>query len=227
MAWAKVDDDAPLSRKFFRAGVAAFGFDVSAWCYSNREGTDGFIPARDLQLVFPGERLSKLLALAVRLVESERWSAGEKDGVPGWFIHDFHQFQFSAEQVAERKKKRAEAGRLGGIRSGETRRSKQPSRDEANASRFVEANANPVPVPVPRETSPERAPVDNCGQLGGGPATDQRGGCLSTPGSSERNGESDHDQALQLLASAIGITVAEARRRQREAEARALARGGT
>lgn len=189
MAWAKVDDDAPLSRKFFRAGVAAFGLDVAAWCYCNREGTDGYVPSGDLPIVFPGLSLPRAVALAAKLVEVGRWS---KDG-DGYRIHDFHEYQFSAEQIAESRRKRAESGRLGGLKSGEVRRSKPPSKDEAFASSAAKQMLNPDPDPDP-DREPPRARPPAIEREDSPP--DQPDGLLTQQGS----GSNDHDSPAAKLA---------------------------
>jgi hypothetical protein len=91
-----MDDRAPHHPKFFRAGLDAFGLDVAGIAYCNREGTDGYVPASDLGLVFPGVPRARLVAIAKRLVAVGRWRA--KGG--GWEIHDFHDYQPTAAEAA-------------------------------------------------------------------------------------------------------------------------------
>ncbi len=118
MAWVRTDDNAPNHPKFFRAGVAAAGFWWGGLCYANRNLTDGFIPASDLKLVYPGVAMKQAIALAGRLVEVGLWERRDD----GWQIHDYHDYQSSAADVLAARQLRAVAGKVGGHRSGEARR---------------------------------------------------------------------------------------------------------
>lgn len=121
MTWAKLDDAYPHHPKVLTAGLEALGFDAAAMCYANRYGTDGVITASSLPAVYPAARSPK--RLAAKLVEVGRWhEAGhECPDCPqtddGWVIHDFLEFNPTAEEAAELSKKRAKAGRTGGKRS--------------------------------------------------------------------------------------------------------------
>lgn len=145
MAWVKLDDKMPRHPKLLAAGYQAFALDVAALCYANEHTTGGHIPAAVLPAVLPGLPNPKRWAQA--LVDAGRWTI-EPDG---WRIHDYHDYQPTPDQVEELRKKRAAAGRLGGKRSGESRRKQLAS--GALGSRFDsdEAKPNPVPVPVPEE----------------------------------------------------------------------------
>ena len=100
MPWAKIDDDAPSHPKMFRAGLEAFGLWVAGNCYCNHRLTDGFIASDDLALLFPGTHLQRLRRCADKLVEARLWEI--VDG--GWQVHDFHEYNASADQVkAERQ----------------------------------------------------------------------------------------------------------------------------
>src|SRR5688572_15055617 len=110
MAWVRTDDNAPNHPKFFRAGVAAFGFDLAGVCYCNRNLTDGFIPVSDLPLVFPGITMRAAVGLATKLVEVGRWRKDDENN--GYRIHDYHHYQPTAAEVrmdreAARRRKEA------------------------------------------------------------------------------------------------------------------------
>jgi hypothetical protein len=146
MAWAKIDDSMPHHPKLVRAGPLAFALDVAAVCYSNRFGLNGRITDDLLAAVFPG--FPDPQSIAGRLVEVGRWRRVDD----GYVIHDIGDYQPSAERSADVSRKRSEAGRLGGRRSGEARS------NEANVKQFaspvLEANVNPVPSrPVPSSSS--------------------------------------------------------------------------
>lgn len=156
MSWARLDDNMPHHPKIMAAGLDAFGFDAAGLCYCNRYGTDGFIADSALSAVFPPAKAPK--KLAQRLVEVGRWTRDDERG--GYVINDFLEYNLSAEEVRERREEihrvRVEAGRKGGIKSGEAR--KQRSKPEANASSKGEAvafeatkqNGSPDPTASPR-----------------------------------------------------------------------------
>ena len=140
MAWVKLDDAMPHHPKVMGAGPLAFALDVAGICYSNKHALDGFIATYALPAVLPS--LPDAAAQAARLVEVGRWY--EVEG--GWQIHDIGEYQPSAASTKEISRKRAEAGRRGGKRSGESRRSSA----EANAKQVASTETNPGPSrPVP------------------------------------------------------------------------------
>jgi hypothetical protein len=137
------------------AGPLAFALDVAGICYSNKHALDGFIATYALPAVLPP--LPDAAAQAARLVEVGRWH--EVEG--GWLIHDIGDYQPSAASTKELSRKRAEAGRLGGKRSGEARR----STGEAKPKQVLREGLNPGPsrpVPTPRST-PSPTDVDREG----------------------------------------------------------------
>jgi hypothetical protein len=160
VTWFYVDDHLHDHRKARRAGTEAMGMWVLAgsWCADNL--TDGFVPV-DVAWRWGGgaestERLAK------QLVTAGLWEDAEVDGEVGWRFHDWSDVQKTRDQVLDQRQKRQDAGRRGGIRSGESRRSDGPSAPttlpsstseasaEANASALLEAETNPVPSrPVP------------------------------------------------------------------------------
>jgi uncharacterized phage protein (TIGR02220 family) len=160
MAWVRTDDNAPNHPKFFRAGVAAFGFDFAGICYCNRNLTDGFIPASDLPLVFPGVTMRAALGLATKLVEVGRWQ--KDDEREGYQIHDYLHYQPCRERViADRAI--AKAGRIaGGLarakfaeRDGGRFTSSAPAADQQRTSSPAGSRhqdlTSPTPTPKPKE----------------------------------------------------------------------------
>lgn len=158
MVWVRFDDQFTIHRKVDGLSDAAFRLHVSAifWCARNL--TDGLVPEEDLDIV--SARVRSPQRFAAELVRRKLWSQTDD----GWLIHDFLEFQPSRAEVLEKRAKRAEAGRKGGIKSGESRRSSPSSErqsnqtrsnDEANASRLVEP-------PVP--SSPEGTRTDTGSQ---------------------------------------------------------------
>jgi hypothetical protein len=140
VAWVRLDDAMPHHPKVMAAGPQGFALDVAGICYSNKHATDGFIPDYALPAVCPS--LSSSRKWAGRLVEVGRWV--RVDG--GWQIHDIGDFQPSAVDQKDLSKKRAEAGRRGGLRSGSSRR-------EASPKQVALTDPNPVPSRPVRDIS--------------------------------------------------------------------------
>lgn len=120
MPWFMVDDDMTFHPKTIAAGNEAMGMWVRAgsWCQKQMNG--GVVPA---------EMASALggVELADRLVASGLWAKTRE----GYRFHQWDERQLSKVQIENRRKAKIEAGRKGGIRSGESRRR---SRNEAGAS---------------------------------------------------------------------------------------------
>lgn len=102
---------------------------VSSITYSVDNLTDGFIPDMIATRV-----LGATEDVCTELGEAGMWV--RVDG--GWQIHGFLDAQQSRKEVEDRKKAKSAAGRAGGRKSSEARRSK----NEAPASRVVEAEPN-------------------------------------------------------------------------------------
>lgn len=130
MAWFQVDDQLATHRKVCDAGNAAMGLWVraGAWCMANL--TEGFIPTTAARTLGTAGQAARLVAVGL-------WV--RVDG--GYQFHEWGTRQLSAEQIAERRRKRAEAGRKGG---------QSRSKPQANASASAQAkpDQNPTPVPV-------------------------------------------------------------------------------
>lgn len=135
--WVKLDDNFADHPKVTGLSHPAFRVLVSGLCYANRFLTDGVLNTS------AQKHLGCTKKLATELVRSGLWEIG----VAGSFlIHDYEKYQPTRLQAIELRKVRAEAGRIGGLRSGMVRRE---AKDEANASSKREAKSNPVPDPVP------------------------------------------------------------------------------
>ncbi|WP_280381024.1 hypothetical protein [Nocardia wallacei] len=136
-----VDDGAAFHPKFVAAGNAACGLWMRAGAWSQQNLTEGFIPADVARTLGSAAQIRKLVTVKL-------WH--EEPG--GYQFHEWGQRQMSKAEILERRRKRAEAGRLGGVRSGQSRRGKA----EASASTKNEANASPFATP---DSATE--PVDN------------------------------------------------------------------
>ena len=145
MVWFKVDDRLPLNPKMAGVSIAAVGLWVEAGAWASASQTDGQVLKRLLRVLHPDASEK----LAEELVAAGLW----EDQGDHWQIHDFLDYNPPREEVEAKKARRSKAGKLGGIKSGKSRRSKREANAEANAKANAEAKheakTNPVPVPVP------------------------------------------------------------------------------
>lgn len=150
MAWAKFDDQVTFHPKIVEAGNSAVGLWLRMTTYCCAQLTDGLVP----------ESVAILIGNRRDLDRAVRFSLVEKvDG--GYRVHDFHDYQPTADEVRSHRDQtaqtRAEAGKLGGIKSGMARRHKananqsgskieaNAKQNEANESKQNEAPSRPVP----------------------------------------------------------------------------------
>ena len=142
MSWFKLDDQGAFHAKVLAAGNEAYG----AWCragqWSSAHLTEGRIPR------------STALTLAKTRVWQRLIDAGLCDslGDEGWQIHDYLEYNPSAEEALAKRASRAEAGRRGGSKKEANRlaNGKQESSTRiAIASPVAKQNSTPFPFPFP------------------------------------------------------------------------------
>ncbi len=143
MPWVRFDDQFPIHRRVAGLSDGAFRLHVAAifWCARNL--TDGFVSAGDVVNVGGSRRPYRLVD---ELVGAGAWHVA--DG--GWQIHDYLEYQPSRTKVLDRRALRAKSGQIGGVKSGESRRSaRQRSKPEAkpkqDASRSLEPRTSFLP----------------------------------------------------------------------------------
>lgn len=111
-----------------------FVLHLAATAFSRDRGTEGFVPSATIDTLAPWSQDGPTTKeVAESLVKCGRWVPC--DG--GYSLADW-EFQRVPQAISEA---RAEAGRLGGLRSGESRRSKQ---NEAIASEVKQTKQNEV-----------------------------------------------------------------------------------
>ncbi len=119
MPWGRIDDTHYDHDKVLALPVGirneAIGLYWRAISYCNAKLTDGYVSASVVEHLDGGPELAAAL-VRVRLWHRRRG---------GYVIHDFEDFNRTRSQVEDEREKKAEAGRKGGQRSGETRLSKQ------------------------------------------------------------------------------------------------------
>ena len=130
MPWFRLDDSFHSHPKVIAAGNEAVGLYVRCGSYAAQHLTDGFIPD-EIALLYGSRELAEVL------VATKLWRRARG----GWRMRDYLDYNPSRDDVSERRKVRAEAGRKGGLASGKAR-----SKPEANAS----AHASPIVEPPSR-----------------------------------------------------------------------------
>lgn len=115
------DDDVCEHRKFKRAGVEATGLFWLSVAYASKYLTDGHVDPDYLEDRVPSK--AKRDKLIQALLDNALF---ERNGNDGYVIHDFHDYNPTAAEVRARRMARAEAGRKGGLASGQAR-SKDPT----------------------------------------------------------------------------------------------------
>src|SRR5918997_537336 len=104
-------------------------------------------------------KVDDTLAFHHKTVEAGLWRRVKG----GYTFHEWAERQPSRQSIEDRRTVRAEAGRNGGLRSGQVRRAKQ-SKIEASASSKPEANASQVlePPTRPVPSQPENPKSKTC-----------------------------------------------------------------
>lgn len=177
MAWARIDDGLHDHPKVLRLldhpdGLTALGMWTAclSWAHRHTRGKGqrpGFIPLY-LPRLFAGEGNKQLASL---LVSVELWEEA-REGEEGWLIHDFSMYLPSDDL----RRKRAEAGRKGGLRShgggrppkdsadvppGETSNLPRKNKQTPGQVTVVDTGTDRTSVSVPERSDVERL----CAQL--------------------------------------------------------------
>jgi hypothetical protein len=122
MSWVRLDDTLHGHPKAAKAGLEALGLHMLAMSHCGQYSPKGHV-APEFVREKAGAKGSKL---AKRLVESGLWETNGN----GWLIHDWSEYNPSAEQSAARRAeisaKRAEAGRRG-AEATNRKRQEQPA----------------------------------------------------------------------------------------------------
>jgi hypothetical protein len=164
VSWTRLDDGIYDHPKVLEVDPLDRLLYVWALCWSARHRTDGRLRRRALGHVAALAGVTDLDAAAARLVAAGLWETDDD----GWLVHDFTDYQPAAADVDELRQKRAEAGRQGGLRSGQTRRggSSEANR-EASASSKPEANGKQVPKQNRTPSRPVPSPVASASSSSG------------------------------------------------------------
>lgn len=96
--FTRVDDRLHDHPKFLKCSLSARGLWITALSWVGDKLTDGFVPHSCLG------RLGARKRDADRLVEAGLWERGECDGEPGYWFHDFEDWNKAATHAEVRKR---------------------------------------------------------------------------------------------------------------------------
>jgi hypothetical protein len=131
MTWVRVDDQFQDHPKFLDVSLAGVGLWVAGLAYCSRYLTDGFISDA------AAKRLGGTKKLLDELKAAGLWRP--VDG--GWLIHDYTDYNHSADDVQRLREKKTAAGRVGGrVRAGQ-----MAGNGQANAKQSAKQSASTPP----------------------------------------------------------------------------------
>jgi hypothetical protein len=146
MTWLRIDDKFPRHRKVAPLSDLAFRLHLTALSHAAEHLTDGLITRDDVR-TFPSIPSGKKLAAAIASLEARGlWDAA---GNSAWMLHDFLDWNPSAEHI--RAKQAAACERMKRARSQSVRAN--------NERTFARSSPNPVPTrpdPVNNPLPPEQ-----------------------------------------------------------------------
>jgi hypothetical protein len=201
MAWVKLDAGWIFHPKARAAGRDGRELFIASLCWATSSETRGVIATRDLPLIATAAEVKP--AISKRLVEVGLWETHPA----GWLIHDYHDYNPTPEAIEERRRKRAEAGRKGGLTS------RPPgSKPEASASANGEAN---------QEADEKQTANPYSFSVSGLPPQTTSSGSKADAWSDERNRNSTPSREPVSAEPTAGslIRAAEATRQERAADA--------
>lgn len=150
MAWYKVDDRLPTSRKLIRIPrskrAAAIGVWTLAGAWSMHDLTDGFVPAYMIE-EWGGDE-----SHADALVNAGMWEEDERDGDPGYQFVNWDEYQptkadVEAKRERDRERKRTQPRDKGGKFAGRTVDASDSARKIVDSERKSADSTVPLPSP--------------------------------------------------------------------------------
>ncbi|GGX63365.1 hypothetical protein [Streptomyces hiroshimensis] len=154
MPWVRLDDRFPAHRKVATLTDRAFRLHVSALCWCAANLTDGHISDKELRLV---AHVRGMTATARQLEDAGLWVRVED----GWMLHDFHDYQPTADHVrAERERNAARQKRFRDRKNAPSDSSEESEDPPRNGVRNGVTNgvSHPVTNSAPSRTRPVPVP---------------------------------------------------------------------
>lgn len=151
MPWFKIDDGFHCHPKVLAAGNAALGLWTRLGAYCSDQLTDGFVPESIAKTYGKRGEIDRLLA--VNLLENGEHS----DYGPGYWLHDYLDFNPSADKVREERAAAAERQRRARERRELQQESHPDSPDESHGkSRSLSRRTSGVSHTAPTRPDPTR-----------------------------------------------------------------------
>lgn len=100
--FVRLDHGMPENRKVMGISDAAFRLYVEAICWCSRQESDGHIPASFIRRLGKAKAVQELVDVGLL-----------DDAVGGYAVHDYLDFQRSAEEITAYRSAKGEAGALG------------------------------------------------------------------------------------------------------------------
>jgi hypothetical protein len=145
MSWVRVDDGFCQHPKVQGCSDRAFRLHVAGICYCARNLTDGFIAAGAVRMIAATANIHSPSKVVAQLVDLALWHRIEG----GWEINGYLDYNPSAEQVKEERRKAAE--RMRNLRSsGGSSPARSPARSGGSSgtpSRPYMSNPPKPPLP--------------------------------------------------------------------------------
>lgn len=140
--WSRVDDSIPHHPKFIKAGPIASWLWVCGNCHCTKYLTDGFI---EVSVVKGLGHIPQVYRHADTLVRVGLWERCDN----GYRVHDYDQYNPTAEEVQRLRVVRAEQGRRGGlakslaIRQAKGQRVAKQSAKQASGKNVADIDIDP------------------------------------------------------------------------------------
>lgn len=154
MSWGNLDDQSTFHPKVLKAGNGAWGAMCRMIAWSKAHGTNGEIPGSVARMIATGEELDS--AFEAGLLETRP---------DGYAIHDFLDWNDSAQRVRAIREKRKKAGKVGGL----SRQASAKANAQASAKQVLKQNSSKgVGLDLSSGSDPEGEPeggIDRTGVL--------------------------------------------------------------
>jgi len=166
MAWVKLDDGFFRNPKVVIVGPEAKLLYLAGLCYAGSSLTDGFIPANAARILGADAEISTISNATQELVDAGLWAPVER----GYMIHDYLQYNKSAEEVRANKeaaRERMQRRRSPDVRANNERTSGEVRSPDTDTDTDSDSDESPSPLPpsgeedtgdVEEEGQPKRKP---------------------------------------------------------------------
>jgi len=155
MTWVRLDDRFPTHRKALAVGPVARDMYICLLCYCSLHRTDGFIPKTALK----GKRAAMIAPGHLRpdrdILRLIRGSLVADRG-DSYQIHDYLDWQKSSSEIEALIERKRQAGRIGGQRSGESRREAKLQHVASSRRSTREAPREPISSPISPYSPPSK-----------------------------------------------------------------------